>query len=195
MAPFRIIFLPHLQSQVEMHQSKVTAKSELLFRNVAYLLRCLLGQMTLAELHDMLSEVLATVIEPVLRVLVSVHSVFTPLARPELTRQYADLLLCICRTIGREGSKELLLQSLQLFFSAFDWMHATPVPGGGPPAPQHSERVTGGVGGIGGDGAPDLSVLAEAFDAEMAAYTCVASSLFRTVAPALHCTLPTSFLC
>ena len=52
-------------------------------------------QMTLAELHEMLSEVLATVLEPVLRVLVSVHSVFTPLARPELTRQYADRLLLV----------------------------------------------------------------------------------------------------
>lgn len=81
------------------------------------------------------------------------------------SRRYATLLLCICQTIGREGSKELLLQSLQLFFSAFDWMHATPLDTAG------ATVSGGGTAAARPDNVADLSVLSEAFDAEMAAYT------------------------
>lgn len=93
LAPFRSIYLPHIQSQIEMHQTKVTPKAETVFRNTAHMLRCVLGQMTLTMLLEMLSEILATIIEPVLRVLVSVHSVFTQASRPELTKQCVALSL------------------------------------------------------------------------------------------------------
>lgn len=86
-------------------------KSEAFMLNCAHLLRRCLGQLTVAELQHSMSELSATILQPILQSLVSVHSTFSIAGRSILTRQYAELLMCISRVLDRELSHEHLLYS------------------------------------------------------------------------------------
>eukprot|EP00041_Stephanoeca_diplocostata_P036608 m.1342664 g.1342664 ORF g.1342664 m.1342664 type:complete len:1750 (+) comp24899_c0_seq7:136-5385(+) len=186
------MYIPYLQAQVDAHVVKMDSKSESFMCNSAHLLRCCLGQVSVAELEQAMSELSITILHPIVEALVSVHSTFSPTGRSALTRQYAELLMCISRALDRELSFEHLRTLLQLFFSAFDWIHATPLMN--PTTIPQVQSRRGSVGQrepAGGDGssilgtshgsvrsttstgsglAEDLSVLAEAFDAKMASY-------------------------
>ena len=176
---FLKMYLPHIQSNIESYVAKMGPKSEFFMRNTAMLLRRTLGHMPADELQSIIEELLVTIFQPVLSCLVSVHGAFSNNMRPLLSRLYVELIMCMSRTIGREASHECLLSILQLFFSAFDWIHATPLMnptpirktrGGASPDQYTAPKPETAADLVDGAGAEDLSVLAEAFDVKLAAF-------------------------